>query len=370
MRQNFARGSARSTIEYRRLHIALYRGSYVEKARWKFRKHPVATKPKVLVTRIIPAAGLDKIKEHCQADVWLEPLPPSYDVLQQKIAECDGLVSLLTEKIDAALMDAAPKLKVISNYAVGFNNVDVAAATSRGIAVGNTPGVLTDATADMAFCLLIAAARRVVEGHNYTVAGKWKTWEPLGHLGQELVGRTLGVVGMGRIGYALARRCHGGWDMKILYCDVRRNEAAEKKFHARHVDFDELLRESDFISVHTDLNEKTRGLFGEAQFKQMKRTAVLINTARGPIVDQEALFEALRSHTIFAAGLDVTDPEPPDVHDLILSLPNVIVAPHIASATVQARNAMAQICANNLIAGLTRQKLPACVNPEVEATRR
>src|SRR5256885_5330840 len=163
-------------------------------------------KPRVFVTRVIPAAGLDRVREFCLADVWIEPLPPPADVVRQKLADCEGLLSLLTEKIDAALLDAAPRLKVISNYAVGFNNIDVPAATARGIAVGNTPGVLTDATADMAFCLLIAAARRLVEAHQYTVAGKWKTWEPLGHLGQDLAGRTLGVVAMGRVGSALCQR--------------------------------------------------------------------------------------------------------------------------------------------------------------------
>jgi glyoxylate reductase len=327
-------------------------------------------KPKVFVTRIIPAAGLDRIKQHCDAEVWPEPLPPPHPLLRQKAAGCDGLVSLLTDKIDADLLDAAPRLKVVSNYAVGFNNVDVAAATARGVAVGNTPGVLTDATADMAFCLLIAAARRVVEGHQYTLAGKWKTWEPLGHLGQDLTGRTLGIVGMGRIGYALAKRCKGGWDTRILYCDVRRSDKAEQDLDARFVDFDTLLRESDFISVHTDLNEQTRGLFSTAQFQRMKRTAIFINTARGPIMDQNALAQALKSGVIFAAGLDVTDPEPPGADDPLLKLPNVIVAPHIASATVGTRNAMAEICADNLIAGLAGQRLPAWVNPEVEGKRR
>ena len=163
-------------------------------------------KPKVFVTRLIPAAGLEKVREYCDADIWMEPLPPSADVLRRKVSDCEGLLSLLTERIDGALLDAAPRLRVVSNYAVGFNNIDIPAATERGIAVGNTPGVLTDATADMAFCLLMAAARRVVEGHQYTQSGKWKTWEPLGHLGQDLIGRTLGVVGMGRIGYALAKR--------------------------------------------------------------------------------------------------------------------------------------------------------------------
>src|SRR5205823_13075438 len=194
------------------------------------------------------------------ADIWTDPLPPPAEVLRQKVAACDGLVSLLTDRVDGPLMDLAPRLKVVSNFAVGFNNIDVPAATARGIAVGNTPGVLTDATADMAFCLLIGAARCLTAGHQYTLAGKWKTWEPLRHLGQDLAGRTLGVVGMGRIGYALAKRCQGGWGMKILYYDVQRSEAAERDLGARSVDLDTLLREADFISVHTDLNEKTRGL--------------------------------------------------------------------------------------------------------------
>ncbi|HEV3258241.1 MAG TPA: D-glycerate dehydrogenase [Gemmataceae bacterium] len=330
----------------------------------------MAVKPRVFVTRVIPAAGLERIKQHCAAEVWADPLPPPHAVLRQKVADCEGLVSLLTDRVDAALLDAAPRLRVVSNYAVGFNNIDVPAATGRGIAIGNTPGVLTDATADMAFCLLIAAARRVVEGHQYTRAGKWKTWEPLGHLGQDLAGRTLGIVGMGRIGHALAKRCHGGWDMNVLYHDVRRHEQAEKELGARQVDFDTLLRESDFVSVHTDLNEKTRGLFGAAQFQKMKPTAVFVNTARGPLVDQKALYQALRSGTIFAAGLDVTDPEPPTADDPLLQLSNVILAPHIASATVGTRNAMAEICADNLIAGLSGQDLRCWVNPEVAVKRR
>ncbi|MCS6977009.1 MAG: D-glycerate dehydrogenase [Gemmatales bacterium] len=327
-------------------------------------------RPKVFVTRIIPEIGLAKVREVCDTEVWTDPLPPPYEVIRQKVADCDGLLSLLTDRIDAALLDAAPRLKVVSNYAVGFNNIDVAAATQRGICVGNTPGVLTDATADMAFCLLIAAARRLVEGHLYTLSGKWKTWEPLGHLGQDLVGRTLGIVGMGRIGFAMAKRCHGGWGMRILYHDVYKNEKAEQELEARQVDLDTLLRESDFVSVHTDLNEKTRGMFGAEQFRKMKRTAVFINTARGPLHDQKALYEALRDGVIFAAGLDVTDPEPPLPDDPLLQLPNVIIAPHIASATVGTRNAMAVIAADNLIAGVQGRDLPAWVNPEVASRRR
>jgi glyoxylate reductase len=330
----------------------------------------MAGKPKVFVTRRLPEVGLQRIGAACDAEIWSGPLPPPAEVLRQKIVDCDGLVSLLTDRIDGAVMDLAPRLKVISNFAVGFNNIDIPAATARGIAIGNTPGVLTDATADMAFCLLIGAARRLVEGHQYTLSGKWKTWEPLGHLGQDLAGRTLGVVGMGRIGFALAKRCRLGWDMKVLYHDVYKNAKAESELDAQQVDFDTLLQESDFLSLHADLNEQTRGLMGQGQFKKMKRTAVLINTARGPLVDQKALAEALRTGTIFAAGLDVTDPEPPLEGDPLLKLPNIIIAPHIASATVQTRNAMAEICANNLLAGVTGQNLPAWVNPEVEGKQR
>jgi glyoxylate reductase len=328
------------------------------------------SKPRVFVTRIIPAVGLDKIVAHCDAEIWKEPFPPPHDVLLDRAAKCDGLLSLLTDRIDADLMDRSPRLKVVSNYAVGFNNIDVKSATERGISVGNTPGVLTDATADMAFCLLITAARRVVEGHIYSQQGKWHTWEPLGHLGQDLVGRTLGVVGMGRIGYALAKRGQGGWGMNVLYTDVYRNEPAERDLKARQVDLDTLLRESDFISVHTDLNEKTRGMFGLEQFRKMKRTAVFINTARGPLVKQSDLVQALTEKLIFAAGLDVTDPEPPAANDPLLKLPNIVIAPHIASATVATRNAMAEIAADNLLAGLTSQPLRAWVNPEVESKRR
>jgi glyoxylate reductase len=325
---------------------------------------------KVFVTRRLPDAGLKLIQQACEAEIWPEPLPPPYDLLKRKVADCDGLVSLLTDKIDAALMDAGPRLKVISNFAVGFNNIDIPAATARGIAVGNTPGVLTDATADMAFSLLITAARRIVEGHQYTLSGQWQTWEPLGHLGQDLVGRTVGIVGMGRIGYAMAQRCRGGWNMRVLYHDVYRSEKAENELGAKQVDIDTLLKESDFISVHTDLNEQTHHMFNAAAFRKMKPTAVFINTARGPIMDQQALHDALKSGTIFAAGLDVTDPEPPAMSEPLLKLPNCVIAPHIASATVGTRNAMAEICAMNLVAGLKGDPLPAWVNPEVAANRR
>ena len=328
------------------------------------------TKPRVFVTRIIPEAGLAKVRDFCDAVVWGEPLPPTTDVLRERVAGCEGLLSLLTERIDAALMDAAPRLKVISNYAVGFNNIDVAAATERGISVGNTPGVLTDATADMAFALLISAARRIVESQRYAASGHWKTWEPLGHIGQDLAGRTLGVVGMGRIGFALAKRCHAGWGMRVLYHDPRVSAEAERELAAARVPLDRLLAESDFISVHTDLNDTTRGMFNAAAFRKMKPTAVFVNTSRGPLVVEADLAEALDKGVIFAAGLDVTDPEPPRVDNRLLSLANCIVAPHIASATVNSRNAMAEIAADNLIAGLKGIPLRAWINSEVAGRQR
>jgi glyoxylate reductase len=327
------------------------------------------SKPKVFVTRVIPAAGLDRVRSECDATVWDGDVPPPPALLREKAAHCDGLLTLLTDKIDAALMDACPKLRVISNYAVGFNNIDVAAATERGIRVGNTPGVLTDATADLAFALMIAAARNVVSGHAYTLSGRWKTWEPLGHIGQDMAGKTLGVVGLGRIGMALAKRCRGGWGMNVLYNDLHRNERAEREVGARRVDLDVLLAESDFVSVHANMTDGTHGMFDAARFRRMKRTAVFVNTARGGLVNEKDLYEALKTGVIFAAGLDVTDPEPPRADNPLLTLPNCIVAPHVASATVATRNAMAEIAADNLLAGLENRKLPHWVNPEAAARR-
>ncbi len=320
---------------------------------------------RVFVTRRIPAAGLDPVLAHCQADVWEDALPPPRAVLLDKVRGCHGVLTLLTEKIDAEFMDAAgPQLKVISNFAVGYNNIDVEEATRRGISIGNTPDVLTAATADMAMALLISVARRIVEGHSYVQQGRWKTWEPLGHIGQDLSDKTLGIVGMGRIGYAVARRCRGGWNMRVLYHDRQRNDQAERDLQAQRVDFDTLLAQSDFISVHVDLNESTRGMFDAAAFAKMKRSAIFINTARGPIHNQRDLCNALKDGRIFAAGLDVTDPEPPERDDPLLGLPNCVIAPHIASATVSSRNGMAEIAADNLLAGLRGQPLRCWVNPD------
>jgi glyoxylate reductase len=322
---------------------------------------------RVFVTRRIPAAGLDRIVSLCDAEVWDGSLPPPRDVLLQKAAGCHGILSLLTDRVDTVLMEAAgPQLKVISNFAVGFNNVDIEAATERGICVGNTPDVLTDATADMAVALLISAARRIVEAQDYVREDRWKTWEPLGHIGQDLSGKTLGIVGMGRIGLAVARRCRGGWNMRVVYCDRRSCEDAEHELDAERADFDTLLAESDFVSVHADLNDTTRRMFDAAAFRKMKRSAIFINTARGPIHNQADLCLALRSGEIFAAGLDVTDPEPIAADDPLPELPNCVIAPHIASATVSSRDGMARIAADNLIAGLRGESLPCWVNRPAE----
>jgi len=327
-------------------------------------------KPKVFVTRIIPDAGLEKVKFHTDAEIWPDLMPPPYSVLLEKAGAAEGVLATLNDRIDASLLQAAPRLRVVSNFAVGFNNIDVPAATELGIAVGNTPEVLTDATADFAFCLMIGAARRLIEGERAIHAGKWRTWEPMGYIGVDLIEKTLGIVGMGRIGFALAKRCHLGWGMRVIYTDLYPNAAAEKELGAERVDFDVLLAESDFVSVHTNLTDETRGLFNADAFRKMKRSAVFVNTARGPLVVEKDLFEALHSGVIFAAGLDVTDPEPMSADSPLLSLPNAIIAPHIASATTRSRNAMAEIAADNLLAGLDGRPLRSFVNPDVESRRR
>jgi glyoxylate reductase len=321
-------------------------------------------KPRVFVTRRIPAVGLELIAPHCDAEVWADPLPPPAAVLREKVRDCEGLVSLLTDRVDDDLLASAPKLKVVSNFAVGVNNIDLAAAARRNVRVGNTPGVLTEATADIAVTLLLAAARRLGESATDAKEGRWNTWDPLGWLGQDLVGRTVGIVGMGRIGFATAKRLHHGWGMRVLYTARSPKPEADRDLKATRVDLDTLLRESDYVSVHTDLNAETKGLFKAEAFGKMKRTAVFVNTSRGPVVDQGALAAALRDGTIFAAGLDVTDPEPLPPDHQLFQLPNCVIAPHIASATVHTRNEMARICAGNLIAGLNGKPMTSEVRAD------
>jgi glyoxylate reductase len=323
-------------------------------------------RPRVFVARVIPEPGLEPVRGATNADIWPDELPPPRDELLHRVAGIDGLLSLLTDRVDDELLDAAgPQLKVVSNFAVGFDNIDVPACTRRGIPVGNTPGVLTETTADLAFALLMAVARRLPEGHDYVRAGKWQTWGPMLLLGPDVHGATLGIVGFGRIGREMARRA-AGFSMRVLYHDVNPASAEdEARLNARRVEMDELLAESDFVSLHTNLTSETRHLINADALRAMKSTAVLVNTSRGPVVDHDALYEALRDGQIFGAGLDVTDPEPLSADHPLVGLPNCLVVPHIASASVVTRGKMARMAADNLLYGLRGERLPTCVNPEV-----
>ena len=321
-------------------------------------------KPQVLVTRRIPQPGLDLLAGQCDVDLWDSDLPIPRDVLLQRIGDKDGLYSLLTERIDEDLMDAAPRLKVVSQMAVGVDNIDVPACTRRGIPVGNTPGVLTETTADLTWALLLAAARRVVEGVDYVRAGQWLTWSPTALLGPDVHGATLGIVGFGRIGQAVARRARG-FDMRILYYSRRPVPNDQQDFGASYVELETLLAQSDFVSLHVSLTPETYHLIDATALVRMKPTAVLINTARGGMVDHDALVEGLRNGVIACAALDVTEPEPLPADHSLVHMPNCIVTPHIASASVATRDRMAVMAAENLLAGLQGRSLPNCVNPAV-----
>ncbi len=321
-------------------------------------------KPRVLVTRRIPDEGLDPIAAACELDLWADELPPPRDELLRRVAGCDGVLTLLTDKVDDGFLDAAgPGLRVVSNYAVGFDNIDVAACAARGVAVGNTPGVLTETTADLAWALLMAAARRLPEGDRYVRDGRWKTWGPLLLLGPDVHGATIGIVGFGRIGQALARRAMG-FGMRILYHDVNQlPEDVTRPFGASYRSLEGLLEESDFVSLHVNLSPVTRHLINATSLGWMKPTAVLVNTSRGPVVDQAALAAALRDGTIWAAALDVTDPEPIPMDDPLVGLDNCLIVPHIASASRTTRGKMAAMAAANLLAGVRGEPLPTPVAP-------
>ncbi|HEY1515386.1 MAG TPA: D-glycerate dehydrogenase [Solirubrobacteraceae bacterium] len=299
------------------------------------------------VTRRLPGPALDRLRSHHEVEVWPERLPPSVEELAARAADVEGLLTLLTENVDAALIDRCPRLRAISNYAVGYDNVDLEAAAARDIPVGNTPDVLTDATADLTFALLLAAARKLPEAIAAVRAGDWVTWEPGLYLGAAAFGATLGIVGFGRIGRAVARRA-SGFDMTVLHCgrDAQRHE------------IEALLERADFITLHVPLTPATHHLIDATALARMKRSAILINTARGPIVDQAALRDALVSGEIAGAALDVTDPEPPAPDDPLFDAPNLIVAPHIGSATRVAREQMAELAVDNLLAGLDGKPMP------------
>lgn len=328
-------------------------------------------KTRVFVTRVIPEAGLGKVREACDMEVWTGRFPPPREVLLEKVRGVDGILSLLNDRMDGEVMDAAGGgLKIISNYAVGFDNIDVPAATARGIFVGNTPGAVTETTADLAFALLMAAARRLMEGVDYIRAGRWETFEPMTLLGRDVHRATLGIVGMGRIGRAVARRARG-FDMEILYHNRGGGAAAGEETGAKRCGtLDELLEKSDFVSLHVPLNAGTRHLINGAALRKMKRTAVLINAARGGVVDPEALYEALRDGVIAYAALDVTDPEPLPRDHKLLELPNCLVVPHVGSASVATRERMAVMAAENLIAAVHGEVPRYLVNPGVVPNRR
>ncbi|WP_455391502.1 2-hydroxyacid dehydrogenase [[Eubacterium] cellulosolvens] len=323
------------------------------------------TKLKVYITREIPDKGLNLLSESFDTEVWYQELPIPSEILLEKVQGISGLLSLLTDRVDKEIMDAAgAQFKVISNYAVGYDNIDVKAATERGIIVCNTPGVLTETTADLAFALLMSAARRLVEGAEYVYADKWKTWGPKLLLGQDIYEKTLGIIGLGRIGMAVAKRARG-FDMDIIYYNPGRN-TNDQEVGAKYCDsMDEVLEKADFISIHVPLTNETQAMIGEEEFRKMKNTAILINTSRGQVVDTKALVKALQDGEIAYAALDVTEPEPlPATHDL-LQLPNCLVVPHIGSASIAARDKMAVMAAENLIDALNNKKPKYIVNPEV-----
>jgi glyoxylate reductase len=322
--------------------------------------------PTVYVTRRIPEVGIEQLESEFDVHVWEEKLPPNKDHIVETLAdlEADGLLCLLSDEIDGEVMDASPNLEVISTFSVGYDHIDIPAAAERGIAVGHTPGVLSETTADFAWSLLMTTARRTVEGQDYVLEGEWETWGPTLLTGPDVHHATLGVIGLGNIGTEVARR-GAGFDMEVLYSDVERNDAAEAELaeagvDAQYVDQAELLERSDFVSLHVPLMEPTHHMIGEEEFKTMKEEAILINTSRGPVIDPDALDTALENDWITRAGLDVTEPEPlPADHELTRHIPEkLVITPHIASASIQTRNEMARMAADNLAAGLRGETLP------------
>jgi glyoxylate reductase len=327
-------------------------------------------RPRVFVSRRISEAGLDRIVAETNADIWPDDLPPARDELLRRVEAVDGVLCMVTDRIDDELLEhAGPQLKVVSNYGVGYDHIDVSACTRRGVAVGNTAGVLTETTADFAFALLLAAARRVPAGYDFVRQDRWKTWSPLLLNGPDVHHATLGILGFGRIGREVAKRGRG-FDMQILY--YARHPASaedEARLGARRASLDDVLRSSDFVSLHVPLSPETHHLINRETLGQMKRSAILVNTARGPVVDSDALYDALKEGVIAGAALDVTEPEPMPGDHKLLSLPNCLVVPHIASGSFATRARMASIATENLLAGLQQAPLPSFVNPESYARR-
>lgn len=327
-------------------------------------------RPRVFISRQITDAALERIVQQADTDVWPDEMPPPRDELLRRVAGVDGFLSMVSDRVDEELLErAGPQLNVVSNYGVGVDHIDVAACTRHGVAVGNTPGVLTETVADFAFALLLAAARRVAEGHDFVREDRWKAWSPGLLNGPDVHHATLGIVGFGRIGREVAKRGRG-FDMRILY--VARQPAStedEARLGARQASLDELLAQSDFVSLHVPLSPATHHLMNRETLGKMRPAAILVNTSRGPVVDSDALYEALKAGVIAGAALDVTEPEPMSGDHQLVSLPNCLVVPHIASASFATRAKMAAIAADNLLAGLAHAPLPSLVNPEVNAQR-
>lgn len=326
---------------------------------------------KVFLTRKVFPETMERLSQLAEIDLWPESDPPTAAILLEKASQVDGLMTMLSDPITKEVIRVGSQnhLQVISQMAVGYDNINVAAATAARIPVGNTPGVLTETTADLAWALLMAAARRVIEGHTEVHQGIWRAWGPDVLCGTDIYGATLGLIGFGRIGQAMAARAKG-FNMRVLYTQHHRDLVAEEKYVATFVSLEELLQQSDFVSLHAYLSDETRGLMGEAQFKQMKPGAILINTARGAMIDHAALTQSLLYGKLAAAALDVYDPEPIPQDSPLLKMPHVIITPHIGSASMQTRRRMAQMTVENIEAGLAGKPLPYCANPQVYEKRK
>ncbi len=325
-------------------------------------------KPRIFLTRELPPEAMKRLRDEVELEMNTEDRVLSKAEIIEGVKGRDALLCLLTDEIDADVMDANRDLKVIANYAVGFNNIDVAAATERGIPVTNTPGVLTDTTADTAFALIMAAARRIVEGDGLVRTGRWKGWGPLELLGLDIHGATLGLIGFGRIGRAVARRARG-FDMKILYWNrTRLSESEERELGVTYAGFEEVLAHADFVSLNVAFNDETRHLIGTKELETMRGTSFLINTARGPVVDEKALVHALRQGGIAGAGLDVYEREP-EIEPELLEMKNVVLLPHLGSATIATRTKMGMMAIDNLLAALRGEPIPNLVNKEVFASK-
>jgi glyoxylate reductase len=325
---------------------------------------------KVFVSSVIPQIGIDLlIQEGFTVTTWDNLTPIPRDILIEKTKQCNSLLATLTGKLDSVFMNECKHLDVISNFGVGYDNIDVTEATKLGICVGNTPGVLTDATADIAFGLMIAASRKMFFMHKKILAGEWKHFTPTQNLGIELKNKTLGIFGLGRIGIEMAKRCKGAYGMKVIYHNRKHNAEAEKLLDAKYVSFDELLAQSDVLSVHSAFSEEVKGIFNKDAFSKMKPTSIFINTSRGGVHNETDLVEALNEKKIWGAGLDVTNPEPMNAYNPLLQMDTVAILPHIGSATVEARNGMSRLAAENIIGFYKNGRVPNLVNPDVKSKK-